>query len=128
MLFITDIDNMSYTHGLGERAKERVDQNGHVVLTDEECTQLSRTKILCTVTCVIGPVWLVHNGAIWGAMLSGAACALIFKLSELASTWGSLTPRQMGVFVVKAFASQWMSLIMFQGFFWYSKDLGNQSF
>ena len=40
ILFITEIDNMSYHLGLGERAKERVDTYAHVVLTDEEAKKL----------------------------------------------------------------------------------------
>jgi hypothetical protein len=127
VLFITDIDNMSYHCGLGERAKERVDQNGHVTLTDEECTQLSRTKMLCTVACVLVPCFLVDNGAIYAALMSGAGCALIFKLSELAFSWGSLTPKQRVIFGAKAVIGQIISLQMFMGFFWYYKDLGNQS-
>eukprot|EP01052_Picozoa_sp_SAG31_P029800 SAG31_NODE_2997_length_4803_cov_4.274872_1_plen_524_part_00 len=67
ILFITEVDNMcvashesvvatahldclrrSYHIGLGERAKERVDTHGHVVLTNEEALMLARTKGLCT--------------------------------------------------------------------------------
>eukprot|EP01051_Picozoa_sp_SAG22_P030274 SAG22_NODE_11655_length_475_cov_1.095745_1_plen_77_part_10 len=77
---------MSYHLGLGEREKERVDTHGHVILTDQEAKGLTRTKVLCTVTCVVGTMLLVHNGAIHAAKESGFYTVLIFKLSELAST------------------------------------------
>ena len=35
---------MSYHFGLGERAKERVDTHGHVMLTDEETRKLWHTS------------------------------------------------------------------------------------
>jgi len=105
ILFITEIDNMTYHLGLGEREKERVDTRGHVILTDDEAKRLSHTKALCTVTCVIGTLWLVSNGAVVAAFLSGFFTVLIFKLSELA-THSSKTVAQKVIFVVKAFVMQ----------------------
>eukprot|EP01046_Picozoa_sp_COSAG06_P086567 COSAG06_NODE_33152_length_494_cov_1.156962_1_plen_110_part_10 len=73
---------MSYHLGLGERAKERVDTYAHVVLTDEEAKKLLVTKALCTITCVVGTLWLVSNGAVVAALMSGFFTVLIFKLSH----------------------------------------------
>jgi hypothetical protein len=113
ILFITEIDNMSYHLGLGERAKERVDTHGHVVLTDEEAKALLVTKALCTVTCVVGTLWLVSNGAVVAALMSGFFTVLIFKLSELATL--SSTRAQKAALVAKAFVWQIASFAFFMG-------------
>ena len=110
ILFITEIDNMSYHLGLGERAKERVDTHGHVIMTDDEVTKLTHIKALCTATSVIGTVWLVYNGAVVAALLSGFVTVLIFKLSELTS---SMTRVEKAVFVAKAFVAQIASMYCF---------------
>lgn len=110
VLFITDIDNMSFHFGLGERAKERVDEFGHITLTNVEATQLTVTKALCTVTCIVAGVWLVSNGALWAALQFGAVCAVIFKLSELLATWVSMTLSQRAFFFAKTIAAQYLSL------------------
>ena len=66
-----DVDNLSYSFGLGERAKERVDSCGHIHLTDAQAQRLSRTKVLCVNVVLVASVWLVDNGASVAAMLSG---------------------------------------------------------
>jgi hypothetical protein len=113
--FITEIDNMSYHLGLGERAKERVDTHGHVILTDEEAKRLSHTKALCTITCVVGTLWLVSNGAVVAAFMSGFFTVLIFKLSEL-FTSSSLSCGQKATFAAKAFVAQILSFASFMSF------------
>eukprot|EP01051_Picozoa_sp_SAG22_P007690 SAG22_NODE_550_length_9202_cov_30.666484_5_plen_83_part_00 len=70
--FITEVDNLSYVYGFGERDKERVDTYGHVVLTDADAWQLSRTKALCVTITVVFTVWLVQNGAMAASMMFGA--------------------------------------------------------
>lgn len=117
VLFITDIDNMSFQFGLGERAKERVDEFGHITLTDVEATQLSITKPLCTVTCIVAGVWLVSNGALWAALQFGAVCAMVFKLSELLATWVSMTLNQRAFFVAKTIAAQIISVACFRYYY-----------
>lgn len=46
--------NMTYSFGLGEMAKQRVDEAGHVELTDAEARKLLRTKVFCTTAAVVG--------------------------------------------------------------------------
>jgi hypothetical protein len=106
---------MSYHLGLGERAKERVDTHGHVILTDEEAKRVSRTKALCTMTCVVGTLWLVSNGAVVAGMISGFFTVLIFKLSEL-FTSSSLSRGQKAIFVAKAFVAQIASFACFMSY------------
>jgi len=81
---------MSYHFGLGERAKERVDTHGHVMLTDEETRKLWHTKALCTVTSVVGTLWLVSNGAVVASIMSYAFHShKLVRLSAVANTKGS---------------------------------------
>ena len=78
---------MSYHFGLGERAKERVDTHGHVILTDEETRKLWHTKALCTVTSVVGTLWLVSNGAVVASIMSYAFHShKLVRLSAVANT------------------------------------------
>ena len=104
---------MSYHFGLGERAKERVDTHGHVMLTDEETKKLWHTKALCTVTSVVGILWLVSNGAVVAAFLSSFFTVFLFKLSELTS---SMAPAQKAIFVAKAFVAQIASMASFMSY------------
>ena len=104
---------MSYHLGLGERAKERVDRLGHIILTEQEATHLAWMKVICTVTSVFSSVWFVRNGAVFAAIMAGAFCALIFKLSELVTS--SKTLQQKVVFVVKAVVAQMASVALFFG-------------
>ena len=104
---------MSYELGLGERAKERVDTHGHVMLTDEETKKLWHTKALCTVPSVVGILWLVSNGAVVAAFLSSFFTVFLFKLSELTS---SMTPAQKAIFVAKAFVAQIASMASFMSY------------
>ena len=46
--------NMTYSFGLGEKAKQRVDEAGHIELTDAEARKLLRTKVFCTTAAVVG--------------------------------------------------------------------------
>ena len=123
VLFITEVDNLSYTFGLGERAKERVDTYGHVVLDDYEARQLSVTKALCVVCTVVFTIWLVTNGASVAAMLAGAGATLGFKLSELATRHARMTWKQIGVFVLTAVTTQVLSVALMFNFItgWYEK-------
>ena len=102
---------MSYHLGLGERAKERVDQLGHIIMTEQEVKHLAWMKAICTVTCVLSSVWFVQNGAVFAAILAGAVCALIFKLSELVTS--SKTLQQKAGFVIKAVVAQMASVAFF---------------
>jgi hypothetical protein len=59
-------------------------------------------------------MWLVHNGTVVAAKMSGFITVLIVKLSELATTSG-LTRKQQALFVLKAFVAQ-ICAQMFGGF------------
>ena len=121
VLFITEVDNLSYVFGLGERARERVDTYGHVTLDDAEARQLSVTKALCVLGTVVFTVWLVTNGASVAAMLAGAGASLCFKLSELATKHARMTWKEIGIFVLVTVATQVFSLAMMFNFImsWY---------
>lgn len=105
ILFITEIDNMSYHLILGERVKERVDTYGHIVLTEEDAVRLSRAKMLSTFACVVGTVGLVYNGALVAARMASFVIVLIFKLSDHASTSG-LSVAQQVIFALRAVVVQ----------------------
>ena len=99
MLFITEVDNVSYQFGLSERAKESVDAHGHVLLTDEQARSLSQTKVMCTVVTMALTLLLVWNGASVAAMIYGGVMALGFKLSELLSKYKTMTKQEIATFV-----------------------------
>lgn len=81
ILFITEIDNMSYQLVLGEREKERVDTHGHIILTDQEAKRLSHTKVLCISTCIVVTMLMTYAGAVVAAKSSAFTTVLLFKLS-----------------------------------------------
>ena len=99
ILFITEVDNVSYQFGLSERAKESVDAHGHVLLTDEQARSLSQTKVMCTVVTMALTLLLVWNGASVAAMIYGGVMALGFKLSELLSKYKTMTKQEIATFV-----------------------------
>ena len=105
VLFITEVDNMSYHLALGEREKERVDAHGHIVLTDEEAQRISRTKLLCISVTMLYTLVFTWSAAVVLAKGWAFAAVLLFKLSELATTSG-LSRRQQAQFVAKAFVAQ----------------------
>eukprot|EP01052_Picozoa_sp_SAG31_P027528 SAG31_NODE_2583_length_5435_cov_55.000000_4_plen_198_part_00 len=111
--FVLDVDNLSYSFGLGERARERVDSCGHVDLTDAQARRLSRTKVLSVSVVLVVTLWLVDNGASVAAMLSGYGMALAFKLSELIATYGQMSHKDVAIFVVASFVVQWVSYNFF---------------
>ena len=82
VLFLTEVDNMSYAFGLGEREKERVDTHGHIILNGDEARFLKRTKPVVVVVTVGFTLFFVQNGALAAAQTSGHLAALLFKLGE----------------------------------------------
>ena len=110
VLFITEVDNLSFQLGLSEREKERVDTYGYVVLTDIEARQLSRTKALCVVITVVFTLWLVSNGASVATIISAALSALGFKLSELATTYQQKSRKEILLFIAASVVTQALSL------------------
>mgnify|MGYP007025850138 CR=1 FL=1 len=85
MRLIGVCSNMTYHFGIGERAKERVDKAGHVVLTTSETWKLSRTKVFSTTITVIGITVSVQYGSPFGSVLIATVATLLCKLSELLS-------------------------------------------
>jgi hypothetical protein len=113
ILFIMDVDNLSYQFLLGERAKERVDAMGHVNLNRDQARALSLTKVLCSVVAIVGTLYMVTNGASVGAMLAGGVMAFFFKLSELTTKYKTMSPHQMVSFVVVTIVVQFMFQTVF---------------
>eukprot|EP01052_Picozoa_sp_SAG31_P065133 SAG31_NODE_23957_length_492_cov_0.982188_1_plen_116_part_10 len=76
---------MTYNFGIGERQRQRVDEAGHLLLTDLETWKLSRTKAFSIVIIVIGIGTGVGYGSPFGTAAIGALTVLLCKLSELLS-------------------------------------------
>lgn len=85
ILFLTDIDNLSYQFGLDETAKRRVDEAGHVQMTAYESRQLSRTKAFCTTIVVVGICIAVRNGRIFQSAVMGTTMTFLCQASEVLS-------------------------------------------
>ena len=117
VLFIADVDNVTYQFGLDERERQRVDAFGHVELRDEEIRLLSRTKRLCVPITIIVTAWLVTNGASFAAMLSGSLMALAFKLSALATTYTQMSRKDAASSALTSLLVQAVSLLVFMTFF-----------
>eukprot|EP01052_Picozoa_sp_SAG31_P023677 SAG31_NODE_1967_length_6785_cov_7.007329_7_plen_508_part_00 len=85
ILFLTEVDNLSYKFGLGERARERVDAVGHVILSDEDAKMLTRTKKLC----IVLTIFVIFGGVLFqsvpASLMWSQFAALSYKLSEVAS-------------------------------------------
>jgi hypothetical protein len=120
VLFIADVDNVTYQFGLDERERQRVDAFGHVELREEEISLLSRTKRLCIPITIIVTGWLVTNGASFAAMLSGALMALTFKLSVLATTYKQMSWKEVACSAATSLMIQVASLLIFMVFFSYA--------
>lgn len=78
-----DIDNLSYYYGLSERARERMDTVGHILLTDDDADKLSRTKIICVAVTIFFTMWAVQNQSMSGAFFLGCVLPGFFKLAEV---------------------------------------------
>jgi hypothetical protein len=124
VLFVTEVDNMAYAIGLGERQRERVDTYGYVLLTDEEARTFSRTKLLCITATVFYTFYMVWNGASVGAILSGGIVPAVFKVSELASTYKTRTGKEIATFIVVTLGTQFacMGVMMFMLVQWYRES------
>ena len=122
VLFITEVDNLSYHFGLSERAKQRVDSFGYVELDDAQARQLSRTKAVCVLITVFVTLWLVTNGAATASMISGGGMAFGFKMSELLTTYSHMTRSQIAIFVATTFVVQAFSFGLFLSALAYQYD------
>lgn len=83
--FLTEVDNLSYHFGIGEKARERVEEAGHVELTDTETRRLTRTKSLCGILIFGGIMIAIVGRVAWGAIMTSAVIAVLCKASELLS-------------------------------------------
>ena len=117
VLFIADIDNVTYQFGIDERERQRVDAFGHVELREEELRLLSRTKRICIPVTMFVTAWLVTNGASFAAMLSGALMALLFKLSVLVTTYTQMSRKDVACSALTSLLVQVVSLLKFMVFF-----------
>jgi len=76
ILFLCDIDNITFDLALGERVRARVEDAGHVELDDAEASALARTKavhVALLVLAVLGAVW---SGSLAAFLLSFLAFLL----------------------------------------------------
>ena len=83
--FLTEVDNLSYQFGIGEKVKERVEEAGRVELTDTETRRLTRTKSLCGILIFGGIMIAIVGRVAWGALMISAVVAALCKASELLS-------------------------------------------
>eukprot|EP01052_Picozoa_sp_SAG31_P045790 SAG31_NODE_8509_length_1439_cov_1.197015_2_plen_228_part_00 len=85
ILFMTEIDNVCYHFGLGEKTKARMEAAGRVVLTDQENENLLRLKVVhiflvvisCLVTVMLAGSSVDHR-LVPGVELLGSPAALFF--------------------------------------------------
>lgn len=64
ILFLCDIDNITFNLALGERVRARVEDAGHVELDDAEAAALARTKaahVVLIVAFMLAAVWVQHS-------------------------------------------------------------------
>ena len=53
IVFVTEIDNIAYEVGLGERVRTRMEIAGHMSLSEQELTALTRTKAVHIVLIIL---------------------------------------------------------------------------
>ena len=111
------MDNLSFQFALSERDRQRVHARGHVVLTSSEGAQIAFSKKVCIVYTVMCTTFFVWNKSLAGAMFSGAYAGVVFKLSELAETRKSMSPKELVLFIavsiVSAFAAFAFYMLLF---------------
>lgn len=85
ILFMTEIDNVCYHFGLGEKTKARMEAAGRVVLTDKENDNLLRLKVthivLVVVSCLVTVMLAgssVDHRLVPGVEFLGSPAALFF--------------------------------------------------
>jgi hypothetical protein len=83
------------------------------VLNDEQARRLSRTKVIVVVVTIFATLWLVDRGAAFGAMLSGGGTVMVFKLSELVTTYENMSCKQIATFVAITLVVQAISMAVF---------------
>eukprot|EP01051_Picozoa_sp_SAG22_P008810 SAG22_NODE_693_length_7872_cov_13.111797_11_plen_124_part_00 len=76
---------LSFRYGIGEKVRQRVDEAGHVNLSDLEARKLSRTKSFNTIIIFVGIVLSLIGRNVFGSMMGGAAIAALCRVSELLS-------------------------------------------
>ena len=83
--FLTEVDNLSYKFGIGEAERQRVDEAGHVQMTNVETQRLSQTKTFCGILIFGGIMVSLVGRVIFGALVISAVVAGACKASELIS-------------------------------------------
>ena len=82
-----EIDNLAFSIGLSERVRSRVEEAGRVELTDDEATNLARSKVVHVVLIVAAMLVTVRVGAplgpTWGPLVMGGIIYLVLWLGGL---------------------------------------------
>ena len=87
ILFLCDIDDITFALALGERVRARVEDAGRVELGDAEASALARTKVVhvaLLVLAVLGVVWL---GDLGGGEVALLLPSLAFVLGGVAEAF-----------------------------------------
>jgi hypothetical protein len=119
VLFLAEVDNMTYNLGMSERTREKVDEKGHVLLTDAEAARLSRAKTVCIVATVVLVTCSVITRSMGSAILWGWLAALIFQLSRMDTT----SPKGVALSVLQATG---IHILCFVAFFVFHEVFFNQ--
>ena len=115
IMFLTEVDNISYQFALSERAKQRVDEAGHVRLTDIEEKRLSRTKPCCVVIISVGILLAIYSRTPFVCALVGPSVAGLCKASELLSMQDSSASERL-IFIVQCLLCQAAAFFLLVGF------------
>lgn len=105
ILFLTEVDNITYHLALSERAKQRVDEAGHVQLTDADEKKLSRTKPCCIAIILAGITLAIFKRSMATCFFYGFFIAWLCKASEVLSMQGSSATEKL-IFLVRCFFCQ----------------------
>jgi hypothetical protein len=112
IMFLTEVDNLSYQFALSEQVKRRVDEAGRVQLTDADERRLSRTKPCCMVLIFIGILFAVYMRSVFGSIMVGFGIAGLCKASEVLSMQDSSAIEKL-VFLARCFFSQVGGMVLF---------------
>jgi hypothetical protein len=113
VLFVCEVDNLSFSIGLGERMRSRVEAAGRIELTDAEAALLARSNavhVLLVMVGMAGALFMFAQEKHYGASVMAPAFLsfLAGGIAEVLIEWGSApgaTAVQAAVGLAKVFGS-----------------------
>jgi hypothetical protein len=110
ILFICEIDNLSFHLGLSETAKARVEETGRITLTPLEARTLAMTKPLQVTFIMVHVMRCVHGREIPASILSSSFTILAGKLVEVLVLFDQ-PKKNIAKFIARSFA-EWFGGVM----------------